>query len=275
MISIVCNLDSRTGVGEAVSEFTGHNHGARHWDFFVHGLANKLRFFSGFKVELIVLIDEHEPVPEAILNQVRMMADCVIVRAHSRHYRGVEQVGYFNDLNYLRALFMASGEIIVHFDADTAAFTRDIETVDGLLARLGLYRFVSYPSQWSPVPVIDLSFGRHTWASTRFFACQRETLQFDVLERALREPQWAYDQFGRPPRELPWLEHFLALTNGESVIYPPRDDANLLIFCFSKYVSGALPILNKISYDEVLNFVNSKGGICYPNDVRIDSIPCA
>ena len=269
MISVVVNLDSRTGVDGAVSEFTGHNDGTRSWDFFTAGLVNKLAFFKGHVVELIVFIDEHEPVPEHILNQVRLLADSVTIRAHSRDYRGAENVGYFNDLNYLRALFQASGEIIAHFDSDTAAFARNKSTVDGLLALLDQHKFVSYPSATSPRAVDDPSFEGRTWASTRFFLCQREALKFDVLERALREPQWAYATYGQSARVCPWLEHFLSLTNNESVIYPQRDDANLLVFCWSRYLSGILPALNARPFDEVADYVlNRCGSIHYPCDVH-------
>lgn len=273
LISIVCNLDSRPGVSGDVSEFTAHNQGTRNWDFFTAGLLNKLAFFKGFQTELIVFIDEHEAIPEHILNQVRLMADTVVLRSHNRSYRGADHVGYFNDLNYLRALFMARGEIIAHFDADTAAFTRDKAYVDGLIALLDQYKFISYPSRWSPNAVDDPSFEGRTWASTRFFLCRRESLQFDVLERALREPEWAYETFGRPARQLPWLEHFLSLVNGESVLYPPRDDANTLIFCWSRYLTGILPALYKKSFDEVADYVlNRCGGVQYPCDVRAGSI---
>lgn len=266
MISIVVNLDSRAGVGASESVFTGHNNGVRSWDFFTAGLSNKLKFFAGFDVELIVFVDEHEDVPAEILQQVRLMADCVVLRSHTKRYRNYDTASFTNDINYLHALSQARGDIIAHFDADTAAFARDKSAVDGLLARLETHRFVSYPSQWSPEAVEDATFQGRRWASTRFFLCKREHLQFDVLERALREPEWAYATYGQPARRCPWLEHFLSLCNEESVIYPPRDDDRTLIFCWDKYHAGVMPALHRMEFNEVKHYVERCGGIHYPND---------
>lgn len=267
MISIVVNLDSRPGVSSDVTTFSGHNEGARSWDFFTDGLVNKLRFFEGFDVELIAFIDEHETVPDAILSTLRNLAECVVIRSHTKKYRNYEIAGFNNDINYLHALLQARGDIIAHLDADTAVFARYKGRVDALLTMLQTNRFVSYPSHCSPKPVDDATFAGRTWASTRFFLCRREHLQFDVLERALREPQWAYSTYGDAARKCPWLEHFLSLTNEESVIYPPRDDDNLMVFCWDKYHTGILRKLNEGNFDSACEYVKQCGGIHYPNDV--------
>jgi len=265
-ISVVINLDSREGVEGQSTSFTHHNMGCRSWGFFGAGIENKRKFFEGFDIEVIVYIDETVTIPDGILRQVRDLADCVVIRKHFTTYRGVDQCGWANDIRYLSALSQATGDLVVHFDADTAAFARDKATVDRLLELTERFRFVSYPSQWSPRPVDDASFGKHTWASTRFFACHRDWLKFDTLERALRLPEWAYEQYGQPLRRCMWLEHFLALVNEESVIYPPRDDNNLLIFCWDHYISGVMEKLNLRTYDEVLAYVTMCGGVHYPND---------
>lgn len=268
MISVIVNLDSRHGVGDQVTTFTGHNDGARSWDFMTDGLENKRRFFAGFDHELIAYIDETVRVPDAILNRVRELSDCVVIRKHFTDYRDCRPFNLANDIRFLQALMMATGDTIAHFDADCAAFAREKSAVDGWLAHLETHKFVSYPSQWSPRPVDDPSFGPHTWASTRSFACRRETLRFDEIERGLREPEWMWQKYGEPLRKLNWMEHTLARLNEDSVIYPPRDDENMLIFCWSRYTAGTLATLNALPYGDVLNCIRIWGGIHYPNDVE-------
>lgn len=268
MISVIVNLDSRAGVGDSVSTFTGHNDGARSWDFFTHGLENKRKFFAGFDHEIIAYIDETVRIPDEILNRVRELADCVVIRKHFNDYRDCAPFNLANDIRFMQALMMATGETIVHFDADCAVFARDKGAVEKWLQHLDTHKFVSYPSQWSPRPVDDASFGPHTWASTRSFACRRSTLQFDEIERSLREPEWMWAKYGEPLRRLNWMEHTLARLNGDSVIYPPRDDANLLMFCWSRYVAGTLERLNSQEFDEVYGYVHACTGIHYPNDVQ-------
>lgn len=269
MISVVVNLDSRAGVGNQVSTFTGHNDGARSWDFFTDGLVNKRRFFDGFDIDVIAYIDETIRIPDEVLNKVRELADCVVIRRHFDNYRNSTPFNLANDIRFMQALMMATGETIVHFDADCAAFAREKSAVEGWLGWLDTHKFVSYPSQWSPRPVDDASFGPHTWASTRAFACRRETLQFDEIERGLREPEWMWAKYGTPLRKLNWMEHTLARLNGDSVTYPPRNDENLMLFCWSRYVAGTLARLNYMPYGEALAYVRQCGGIHYPNDVEI------
>lgn len=272
-ISIICNLDSRPGVAHHVSEFTGHNNGCRSYDLFTHGLRNKRRFFAAHDHELIAYVDEHERVPDAVLNEIRDICDSVTVRKHTKRYRDHNPFNVFNDISYLHALSQARGEIVAHFDQDTACFSRDSSDVDRWLAHLDTHRFVSYPARTSPRPVDDSSFGKHTWASTRAFACRREWLKFDTLERMLREPEWGWKQFGEPLRKLNWLEHLLALSNEESVIYPRRDDDNLLMFCWSLYHSGVMAALNEMSFEQVREYVRKCGDVQYPCDVRAQPIP--
>ncbi len=262
MISVVINLDTRP----PRLTMDRHNAGVTCCDLLVSNVANKRRFFEGFDCEFIAYVDVHEPVPDDVLRELNRLCDCVVLRKHSKRYRDSDPFNVFNDIAYLQALSQARGEIVCHFDMDSAAFSRDKSTVEKWLANLDNFAFVSYPSPCSPRPVDDPSFGKHTWASTRAFACRRDALKFDTLERMLREPQWGWEQFGEPPRKCNWLEHFLALANNESVIYPPRDDNNLLIFCWSAYQAGVLEKLNNMSFAEVKSYVDRCGGIGYPND---------
>jgi hypothetical protein len=267
MISVILNLDSRPGVESGISSFTGHNNGVRAFDLFEHGVRNKIKFFEGFEIEVIVFIDEHVRIPNEILDTLRGMVDCVTIRKHSESYRGADFVPFFNDINYIHALSQARGEIICHVDQDTAVFARGKSSVEELLSYIDTSRFCSYPSPWHPRAVDDPSFGKHNWVSTRFFLCNRKWIEFDVLEHALRDPEWAYQKYGRPQRICPWTEHFLSISNEESVIYPPRKDDQYLIFCWDHYVSGVLEKLNLRSYEEVLAYVTMCQGIHYPCDV--------
>jgi hypothetical protein len=263
MLSCIINLDTRP----QRLAMEQHNAGVTCSDLLVGNILNKRRFFQGFDAEFIAYIDVHEPVPEDALRELNRLCDCVVLRKHSKKYRGADPFNVFNDIAYLQALSQARGEIVAHFDMDTACFARDKEAVEAWLSNLESYRFVSYPSPCSPRPVDDASFGKHTWASTRAFACKREWLKFDALERMLREPEWGWEQFGEPVRKLNWLEHMLALSNNESVIYPPRCDDRLLMFCWSAYHRGVMEKLNGMSFDEVKAYADRCGGVTYPNDV--------
>ena len=55
--------------------------------------------------------------------------------------------------------------------------------------------------------------------------------------------------------------------NNESVIYPPRCDDRLLMFCWSAYHRGVMEKLNGMSFDDVKAYVDRCSGISYPCDV--------
>jgi len=136
-----------------------------------------------------------------------------------------------------------------------------------LVDLLETYKFVSYPSIWSPVAVDDPTFNGRMWASTRFFMCKRETLKFDVLRNCIEEPEWAYKIFGDVARRCNWLEHFLTLTNNNSVYYPSIQTDKLTIFTWENYETYTLRRLNGYTYDEIYNW-HSSHPIFYPNNVN-------
>ncbi len=257
-ISLVINLDTRP---ENSSE-NGLSKGVIDRDFLDYGIENKRLFLKGFDFETIAYIDQHEENNESINSYVYEQCDTVVIRKHTQEHS-------FNDYNYLRALYMASGDIVIHVDQDTAMFTSGKEYVEELIDHLYDYKFVSYPSHWSPRPVIDESFGKRTWASTRFFICKRKTLNFDVLRNCIEEPEWAYKQFGDSPRRCNWLEHFLSLANNDSVYYPQINLDKGAIFSWGSYEKYTLRRLNELPYNEVVDFINQHGGIQYPNDIKM------
>jgi hypothetical protein len=271
-ISIIINTDTRSGFTDNESSITNMFEGCRSIDFLVDGVQNKIKFFEGFEKEVILFVDEHNPIPEGVLNKIRGMVDSLVIRKHDKKFGDIKNFEKFNDFNYLSALFMARGEVIVHFDQDCAAFTNSKESVEELIGMLKDYKFISYPSHWSPRAVHDPSFGSRTWASTRFFICKRETLKFDTLISCLLDAEWAYNTFGDSPRKCNWLEHFLSLANNDSVYYPTMELDKRAIFCWNHYVTGVLGKLNNMSYEEIKKYISDCGNIQYPVDLTAKQI---
>lgn len=258
MISIVINADTRDERSNQEQMFKG----VVDRDFLVEGVINKVMFFEGCDIEVVLFVDEHNRLSQELVYELLNITDALVVRKHTNEHS-------FNDYNYLSALHTARGDYIAHFDQDCAAFTNSSSTVYKFISLLETYSFVSYPSNWSPRAVHDESFGKRTWASTRFFMCKRETLKFDVLRNCIDEPEWAYAQFGDSPRRCNWLEHFLSLANNDSVFYPPINGDECAVFSWGSYKKGTLQELNNMPYPEVVNFINKHGGIVYPNDIFI------
>jgi len=70
----------------------------------------------------------------------------------------------------------------------------------------------------------------------------------------------------------PWLEHIISLISkytGKGVYYPPIDLSKLAIFTWGRYEKWTLRRLNELPYEQVKEFINSKGGIHYPNDIYL------
>lgn len=256
-LSIVINCDNRI----ENTKFTGSNlGGCTHADLIVEGLKNKISFFEGFEKEVIVYLDKHNELPYSILRFLEDNSDTLIVRRHTHEPS-------FNCWNFIRALQMATGDIVVKIDQDTALFRRDKSYVDELINYLNDYAYVSYPSWWTPNAVHDPNYN-YRWVSTRFFMCKRETLNFPEIIKCLTDYEYFCDTY-KPSRINPWLEHFLGLIAKSNVIYPPIEHEKGLIFSWGSYKEGTLKELNNMPYDDVLNFVKSKGGITYPNDVHV------
>lgn len=271
-LSLVINCDTRDGFTSRETSAEHMFQGCRSIDFLTDGIENKKRFLSGFEFETIVFVDEHNKVPENTLARLREIADTVVIRKHDKKFGDIKNYEKFNDLNYLAALQLARGEVTFHMDQDCSCFTSSKESVEEMIGMLNDYKFISYPSYWSPRAVDDPSFGKRTWASTRFFICKRETLKFDTLMNCIIEPEWAYQAFGDSPRRTNWLEHFLSLANNDSVYYPPMDLEKRAIFCWDKYITGVLPKLNKMNYEEVRRYIADCGNIHYPVDLTCKNI---
>lgn len=257
LLSVVINADTRSEKDEQ----TGLFNGAVNNDFLTDGVFNKIQFFKGFDIETILFIDKHNEIPEKTLEYIHSICDTVVIRKHTHEES-------FNDYNYLAALQLARGEYVAHFDQDTAAFTSSPDIINKMISCLEQVKFVSYPSYWSPNAVDDPTFGGRMWASTRFFMCKRETLRFDELRECIREPNYAYDKYGDVPRRCNWLEHFLTLTNGNSVFYPPMEIDSYTIFSWGKYEKWTLRRLNEQPYEDIRKWLDIHP-IVYPNDINL------
>lgn len=254
LISIVINVDTR---GER-NEQTGLFGGVVNLDFLTDGVFNKIKFFDGFDIETIVFIDEHNKVDEKTLEYLRNICDTVCIRKHTNELS-------FNDYNYVSALALARGTYVAHFDQDTAAFTNGRESVLYMIDLLEQYKFVSYPSMWSPKAVDDPSFGKRTWASTRFFMCKKDSLKLDEIKKMIEEPNYGYEKYGDSPRRCNWTEHFLTLCNEDSCYYPPIQTQNYTIFTWERYETYTLRRLNELPYEDICNWHNTHP-IHYPNN---------
>jgi len=254
-VSIVINCDTRPENSTAEHMFNG----CANEDFLTDGLFNKIKFFSGFETEVILYVDQHLPLSEKTLTYVQSLTDVLVIRKHTNEPS-------FNDWNYIRALQMASGNIVCHFDQDSAAFASSTEAVQELINLLDTYSYISYPSHWTPNAVHDPSFN-YRWVSTRFFMCKRETLNFHETIKCLTNYEYFCETY-RPSRACPWTEHFLGLIANSNVYYPPIELDKLAIFSWGSYQKYTLMRLNELPYDDVIKFINEHP-IQYPNDIFI------
>jgi hypothetical protein len=257
-ISIVINADSRP----ERDEFGGSNlMGCVSRDFLTDGIRNKIKAFDGFDKEVIVYLDEHGKLDDETLDEMREICDTLVIRKHS-------DWKLFNDDYYIKAMELATGDYIFKFDQDTNIFVSSKSAIEEQIALLETYDYVSYPSSFSPLPVHDPSFD-YVWASSRYFCCKRETLDFKEIRKWLTDYDYAYSTYPAS-RTCHWVEHCLGILSkykGKGVFYPPMEYDKIMIFCWGRYEKYILRRLNHQSYQEVRDWVLSKGGVNYPNDV--------
>lgn len=257
LISIVINADTRNEKPTNDGLFNG----VINLDFITDGVYNKIQFLRGFDIEVILFIDKHNEIPEKALSYIHSICDTVVIRRHTHEEK-------FNDQNYISALSLARGEYIMHVDQDVAAFSYKKEYVEEMIALLEKYDYISYPSHWSPNPTYDENYD-YFWCSTRFFMCKRSTLDFTEIKKCLSDMDYLYSKYPASVKN-PWTEHIIALISkytGKGVYYPPIDLRKLAIFTWGKYDTFTLRRLNELPYEEVANWVASKG-IHYPCDVN-------
>lgn len=225
MISVVINADSRPNAGAEVSTTgdsgKGSLQGVRSYDFLTDGVRNKLQFFSGYQIELILYVDQHEELPIEVKSEIHDMVkrqeiDVFICQPHDRKSR------FWYDKIMVAALKLATGDYVAHFDQDCAAF-RDpnSDIIAQYLAWLNdspPYQFVCQPT------TMELKDHKMWWASTRFFICKRETLDFAKLDEAVSNEGARVAKYGHAPA----LEHVLGRMGG--VLYPPANWDDYMVF---------------------------------------------
>lgn len=257
-ISLIYNCDTRP----QNNEFGGNNlQGVCNSDFITDGLYNVKKFLSGFDVETIMVIDEHLQLSESDLAYVRKNTDCLLIRKHTDEPK-------FNDWNYWRSLMLASGDIIIKIDQDTACFANSSEPIQNLINLLEQYDYISYPSMWTPRAHTASEYD-YMWCSTRFMMCKRETLDFTEIKKCLEDSDYLFNKYPASIQN-PWMEHVIGLIskyNGKGVYYPPIEEDNYLVFSWAFYEKCTLRRLNELPYNEVKAWVTERG-IYYPVDVR-------
>lgn len=278
-VSLVYNLDSRPKWKDARTSTADCDGGCRSTDFFTDGLLNKIEFLKSPDVELevIVYVDIHEPLTEEINSFFDQMIGQnklhhLIIKQHSAERFGSMYGKKNNDLIYVEALDLATGDYVVHFDSDIAAFRKsDVNMTQWYMYQLENYKYVSIPSDWSP-NCVDISSIRwqhmdYMWASTRFFICERKTLPSkDELLKCFNN-DYLESHYGKAAKPN-CLEHILGvIAEPGSVYYPPMSDF-YLILSWSTYWKGMLGKLNTMPFQEVRDYVfKTCGGIFGANDV--------
>jgi len=264
LISVVVNIDSRPENSQNKEMFQG----CVDRDFLVDGIENKRNLFRGFDFELIAFLDEHEPVDEKTIANMRELCDTLVIRKHKKTFGDIENFAAFNDFNYIQAIAQCRGDYVFHFDGDVAAFTQNEDPIYEMMDKLEHYDYVSYPSMWSPNPVDDASFGGKYWASTRFFCFKRST--FDISEIIKCQLDYDYWRTTYPvPRLCHWLEHIaasIAWHKGKGVYYPPVDFSRFILFTWGSYHKYTLKRLNNQTFEEVSSWVRMQH-YHYPCDI--------
>lgn len=269
MISVVINADSRPNAGAEISTTgdsgKGSLQGVRSYDFLVDGPKMLRNYFSGYEIEMILAIDEHEPLPVEVRSEIHEMIkrqeiDVFICQPHERKSK------YWYDKITIAALKLATGDYVAHFDQDCAAF-RDpnSDIIAKYLAWLNdspPYQFVCQPT------TMTLAEHKMYWASTRFFICKRETLDFAKLDEAVSNEGARFAKYGHAPA----LEHVLGRMGG--VLYPPADWSDHIVFSWARYHRGVLGKLNRMPYEDVRKFLfDTCGGPLGPNDILCEPMP--
>lgn len=274
-ISIVINGDTRPGYLDRFSK-CGSGRGCRSVDFMTTSIENKIKFFGGYDVEVTLYIDVHEPLDDQLMARIQKMFNDkkihnLCLNHNTRLFRG-QPIRQWHDIMYLNALMLARGEYVAHFDADAGAFRRPgCDIVDRFINWVDTdYDYVSYPTKWSPRENETDEFD-YQWASTRFFFCRRETLNYNEILRCFGDQDgYIKKTYGDKPHRVNQMENTLGLIAGPGkIIFPPVEHDQYMIFTWHTYYTGTVAKLDQMPYDFVYDhMMNECGGICPPCDAH-------
>lgn len=280
-IGIVINLDTRPGyTDEKAFCGMGGGGGCRNLDFFTSNVLNKIHFFRGHDIEVTLYIHMIKHVVPELWSAIKDMMDNGFIHnlafnKDTRKFMG-KSVRQYHDTMYLNALMLSRSKYIAHFDADAGAYRRDdSDIVDRLVGWIdsGQYDIVSYPSFHSPMEGPDqclLGDPEYLWASTRFFFCRRDFIDYNEFVRCFDDEHWFAKHQGKPHRYPNVTEQILGFEAGPGrVLYPPKDLNEFMIFTWHTYHTGTVAKLGSMSYDGVYDFImNDCGGIGGACDVN-------
>ncbi len=253
MISLVINCDSRVGYKNEVSTVgdfgQGSLQGVRSTDLLTHGVQQKINFFRGYDIQVILYIDRHEDISQDVMDEIEST-----VHACSNNskiiFKENDRTKYkWNDRIYY----------VCHMDGDANCYrTDECDIVDRYVDWLDTYKYVCQP--WDGV-------GNEMYhASTRFFICKRETLESAFKTDLLANPYMG--------KHSPCLEFALGYHAGEgNVLYPQREDENYIVFSWARYYQGTLAMLNKMHPSDVLEYIIKGLGIHGANDCLDEKPP--
>lgn len=252
-ISLVINADSRAGWMDSFTGIKDHGDnslcGCRSVDFMLAGVRNKLKFFDGHDLETILVIDERESIPAWVRDELNVMVmkgeitKLVIKKFDHAIHR-------WNCHLYCESIKYATGDYLVHFDGDAAAFRHPdwnaFEFYAGLLERDDC----NAVCQQTPM---KKEIHGMWWMSTRFFICKRATLDIEEAQRCIDD---RYRRRKYPnAKHSPCAEHLFALVSGEKVLYPPADYGHCVVFSWVNYYRGVLEKLNAMSYEDAARYI--------------------
>ncbi len=271
VISVIINVDSRSGSDEDTSDQSVMNKGTRSFDYLWDGVLNKIKFFRDYEHEVILYVDRHLNIPTELYEKWSAIDNLTVcISKHREYFDDNIYLGKWNDFNILQALYLARGRYLVHFDQDVSAFRDDnCDIIDRMKRLTDTYDYISYPSRYTPDPIFN-SGGEWDYfrASSRFYFCKRSTIDFTEIEKCLRSNEYLYGKYGEKHFQCSWLEHVQGILAGPGkVLYPPMDVDNYAIFSWSSYKRGILQHLNSLPYKEINSFITNKGGISYPCDL--------
>jgi len=288
-ISIVINTDTRPGIGTGRTVAHG-GRGARSWDFLIDNVYVCRHFFEqAHSVEVILLVDVHEPIPPTVMSKLHQMfeegiIDNLVFRRSVRFYEG-RSIEQWKGLFYLEALYMAKGKYVAHFDGDSSAFRDpDSSIVEDLIAWVesGDYDFVSYPSPNSPYPdplgSMHMIRADYVWVSTRFFFCKRDILDSTEMMNCTLDAETGYirknysqyyEKFFTHPGVLEQILGMMVSTRMNRVFYPLRsEDNDHFIFSWHTYYDGTLSKLRNMEWSQVKHYLDECGGVQGPCDLH-------